>query len=30
MINCHISDCAALFKYFSWLNQELKKGTEID
>ena len=30
MIDCHIRDCAALFKYFSWLNQELKKGTEID
>lgn len=30
MVESHIRDCAALFKYFSWLNQELKKGTEID
>ena len=29
MRECHIRDCAALIKYFAWLEDELKKGTEI-
>ncbi|KAA8893971.1 putative Xaa-Pro aminopeptidase P [Sphaerosporella brunnea] len=30
MRNCHIRDGVALIKYFSWLEEELKKGTELD
>ncbi|KAF8250174.1 putative Xaa-Pro aminopeptidase P [Wilcoxina mikolae CBS 423.85] len=30
MRKCHIRDGAALIKYFSWLEDELQKGTELD
>jgi len=30
MRDCHIRDGAALIKYFSWLEEELQKGTELD
>jgi Xaa-Pro aminopeptidase len=30
MRKCHIRDGVALIKYFSWLEEELKKGAELD
>lgn len=30
MRESHIRDCAALFRYFSWLNDELKGGAQIN
>lgn len=30
MRNCHVRDGAALIQYFSWLENELKKGIELD